>query len=155
MTLRNLLLTALCLLVSRADASDKPTEVPLHPEAGTYEVGAYRFVLSVVVTNEGQFTEVGSLFRDGLPIAGSDYYRLELPNGSFIWYPPRDGETSQGWTRIDPHMKHSRWSMALIEPAPAQTAKYLRTVMRDPILKDAPRAKPQPATEEKGPPRNQ
>jgi hypothetical protein len=135
---RHGLLIALLCLATPSEAADPPAMVPFPAAAGTYDHGDYRFVLSVVVTNEGKVTEVGSLFRGGLPIAGGDYYRLELPLGSFIWFPPKENGPAQGWTRIGP-TKQSRWSMALIEPNPPKDAKFLRTIMRNPIPDDPPK----------------
>lgn len=148
-----LLLLAILWLAPPVHADDKPAQVPLDPAAGTYEIGDYRYVLSELATNEGRVTQVGTLYRKGLPVAGDDYFRLELPIGSFIWHPPMEGEPATGWSRINPEMKHPRWSMALIEPAPAKDAKFLRTMMRDPIPKDVPRGKAK--VEEKGPDRFQ
>lgn len=154
---RTFLIFAMLLLAApMADGDEKQTQVPIAPKAGIYEIDSYRYVLTPIVTNAGRVTEVGSLFRDGLPIAGDDYFRLELSVGSFIWYPVNEQGHSYGWTRIDPGMKHSEWYMALIEPKPDRRAGMWRTVMRDPIPKGDRSSKGRPpVVDTKGLPRNQ
>ena len=151
-----IILAILCLVAPIAHGDDRQTQVPLAPKAGAYEIGSYRYVLTLIVTNDGRVTEVGSLFRDGLPIAGDDYFRLELSVGSFIWYPVNEQGRMFGWTRIDPDKKHSEWYMALMEPKPDRCANMWRTVMRDPIPGgDRSREDRPPSVDVKGPQRNQ
>ena len=93
---------------------EKVSSVPLEPKPRIYECGPYTFSLQELPRADGSAIQVGSLYLDGKPVAGGDYHRLELPIGSFIWYPPIENAKQFGWTRIDPKKKHSRWDMAVI-----------------------------------------
>lgn len=132
--LRCMFAVALCLLLlgGSARAAAPLREVPLDPQVGDYEIGDYRYVLSEAIGNDGRTIRTGALLRYELPIAGDDFFRLELPIGSFIWHPSHGGDGKQGWQRIDSGKKHPEWYMAVIEP-PAKDARYLRTRRRDPI----------------------
>lgn len=127
----------MCVIAVQGLAAETPKQVPLEPKVGTYELKPYRYVLTHVIYNDGSITKVGSLFRNGMPVAGTDFYRLELSIGSFIWHPSKPSEYSSchlvGWIRIDPTKKHSAWTMALIDSKPAPDAKVLRTVERNPV----------------------
>jgi hypothetical protein len=129
-----LTLSIACSVACSLGADEVAKQVPIDPPPGAYEVAPFRYVLTQVVNNDGSVTQVGTLSRDGVPVAGSDFYRLELPIGSFIWYPSKPSEHSPGdqigWIRIAPLKKYSRWEMALIEPNPPPNAKLLRTVQR-------------------------
>lgn len=93
---------------------EKVSSVPLEPKPGIYECGSYTFFLQELPRADGSVIQAGSLYLDGKPVAGGDYHRLELPIGSFIWYPPIENANQIGWARIDPGKKHSRWNMAVI-----------------------------------------
>ncbi|MFN0129834.1 MAG: hypothetical protein ACKV19_24480 [Verrucomicrobiales bacterium] len=98
-----------------ADArQEKVSSVPLEPKPGIYECGSYTFLLQELPRADGSAIQAGSLYLDGKPVAGGDYHRLELPIGSFIWYPLTENAKQIAWTRIDPKKKHSRWDMAVI-----------------------------------------
>jgi len=138
MPIRIFISALVCLFASQLSADEKPEQVPLDPKAGTYESGPFRYVLTDVISNDSSVTRVGTLFRGGRPVAGSDYFRLELPIGSFIWYPPKPSAPNDsplaGWIRIDPRRKYPRFTMAVIDPDSTPDAKVWRTVERNPAL---------------------
>lgn len=115
------------------DKPDPAAPVPLSPKPGVYRSGAYVYTLIELPRSEGKPVLVGSLARDNAVVTGGDYYRLELPSGSFIWYPPAEDQLEVGWTRINPERKHSRWSMAIIAEKKNAQGHWV-TKPRDPIV---------------------
>jgi hypothetical protein len=100
--------------ISADTRQEKVSSVPVEPKPRIYECGSYTFFLQELPRADGSAIQAGSLYLDGKPVAGGDYHRLDLPMGSFIWYPPTENAKQIGWTRIDPEKKHSRWVIAII-----------------------------------------
>lgn len=120
---------------------DRVEQVPLSPKPGVYHSKAFLYTLTELPRAGSKPVLVGSLVWDNAPVAGGDYHRLELPCGSFIWYPPAADQVEIGWTRIDPEMKYDRWTMATI--AEKKTAQgHWVTQPRDPIRELPPKHKP-------------
>src|SRR5438093_20219 len=86
----------------RARPSREARSVPLEPKPGTYRCESYTFTLQELPRADGKAIQVGSLSLNDIPVAGGNYHRLELPVGSFIWYPQAEDAQSIGWTRINP-----------------------------------------------------
>lgn len=143
MNLRMLLLPVVLFACGPALAEEKVGDdriVPVDPKPGVYPCGAFTYTLLELPRAEGKPLLVGSLAKEGAPVAGGEYYRLELPIGSFIWYPPIADSAEVGWIRIGPK-KYSRWSMAILDEKKNAQGQWV-TRMRDPLPAAPPNPRP-------------